>query len=102
MIDSKEILAVGSIAFDSIKTPKGERNKILGGSATYFAVAASQYTNVSLIGIVGDDFTDKNWSIFEKYNINTDSIIRSIGKTFSWGGEYNADYSKRETLFTEL
>ena len=102
MIDSKEILAVGSIAFDSIKTPKGERNKILGGSATYFGVAASQYTKVSLIGIVGDDFTDKNWSIFEKYNINTDSIIRSIGKTFSWGGEYNADYSKRETLFTEL
>ena len=102
MIDSKEILAVGSIAFDSIKTPKGERNKILGGSATYFGVAASKYTKVSLIGIVGDDFTDNNWSIFEKHNINTDSIIRSSGKTFSWGGEYNADYSKRETLFTEL
>ena len=102
MLDSKEILAVGSIAFDSIQTPKGERDRILGGSATYFGVAASQYTNVSLIGIVGDDFTDENWSIFEEYNINTDSVVKSPGKTFAWGGKYNENYSRRETLFTEL
>ena len=102
MLDSKEILAVGSIAFDSIQTPKGDRDRILGGSATYFGVAASQYTNVSLIGIVGDDFTDENWSIFEEYNINTDSVVKSPGKTFAWGGKYNENYSRRETLFTEL
>ena len=57
MLDSKEILAVGSIAFDSIKTPNGDRDKILGGSCTYFSVAASHYTKVSIIGIVGDAFT---------------------------------------------
>ena len=64
MSDSKKILAVGSIAFDTIHTPKGSRDKILGGSSTYFSVAASRYSNVSLIGIVGDDFTDKEWELF--------------------------------------
>jgi len=102
MIDSKEILAVGSIAFDSIKTPRGSREKILGGSATYFGVAASYYTKVSLVGVVGDDFSDKEWSILKKYNINTDSIEILKGDTFSWGGCYNEDYSMRDTLFTNL
>ena len=59
MSDSKEILAVGSIAFDTIHTPKGNRDKILGGSSTYFSVASSRYGTVSLIGIVGEDFTDE-------------------------------------------
>ena len=57
MKDSKEILAVGSIAFDSIKTSKGDRSKILGGSCTYFSVASSYYTKTSIIGVVGDDFS---------------------------------------------
>ena len=61
MQDSKKILAVGSIAFDSIETPNGNRKKILGGSATYFGVSASQFSAVSLIGIVGDDFTKSDW-----------------------------------------
>ena len=56
MKDSKEILSVGSIAFDTIETPNGNRNNILGGSCTYFSIAASNYTKVSIIGIVGDDF----------------------------------------------
>ena len=93
MSDSKKILAVGSIAFDTIHTPKGSRDKILGGSSTYFSVAASRYSNVSLIGIVGDDFTDKEWELFTQYNINTDSIEICEGNTFSWGGKYNKDYS---------
>ena len=102
MSDSKKILAVGSIAFDTIHTPKGSRDKILGGSSTYFSVAASRYSNVSLIGIVGDDFTDKEWELFTQYNINTDSIEICEGNTFSWGGKYNKDYSIRDTLFTHL
>ena len=102
MQDSKEILAVGSIAFDSIKTPNGNRNKILGGSCTYFSVAASYYTKISIIGVVGDDFTDNEWNLFKKYNINTNSVEVKSGKTFSWGGKYNHDYSSRETLFTKL
>ena len=102
MQDSKEILAVGSIAYDSIQTPKGNRDRILGGSCTYFSVAAATYTDVQIIGIVGNDFDDKSWDIFEKYNINTQNVEIADGKTFSWGGIYNEDYSKRDTLFTEL
>ena len=102
MQDSKEILAVGSIAFDSIKTPNGDRDNILGGSCTYFSVAASHYANVSIIGVVGDDFQDQEWNLFRKYNINTNSVEVKPGKTFSWGGCYNKDFSSRETLFTNL
>ena len=102
MQDSKEILAVGSIAFDSIKTPNGDRDTILGGSCTYFSVAASYYADVSIIGVVGDDFKEEQWNLFKKYNINTKSVEIKPGKTFSWGGEYNHDYSYRKTLFTEL
>ena len=102
MQDSKEILAVGSIAFDSIKTPNGDRDTILGGSCTYFSVAASHYADVSIIGVVGDDFKEEQWNLFKKYNINTKSVEIKPGKTFSWGGKYNHDYSYRETLFTEL
>jgi len=102
MSDKKEIIVVGSIAFDSIATPNGNREKILGGSATYFSIAASLFTKVSVIGVVGNDFSENNWRIFNKYNINTDSIEIKDGNTFSWGGKYNSDYSKRETLFTKL
>ena len=102
MQDSKKILAVGSIAYDSIQTPKGNRERILGGSCTYFSVAASSYTNVQIIGIVGNDFDTDSWNIFKKYNINTDNVEIADGKTFSWGGDYNSDYSTRDTLFTEL
>ena len=102
MQDSKKILAVGSIAYDSIQTPQGNRERILGGSCTYFSVAASSYTNVQIIGIVGNDFDTDSWNIFKKYNINTDNVEIADGKTFSWGGIYNSDYSTRDTLFTEL
>ena len=83
MQDSKKILAVGSIAFDSIKTPNGDRDTILGGSCTYFSVAASHYANVSIIGVVGDDFKEEQWNLFKKYNINTNSVEVKPGKTFS-------------------
>ena len=98
----KNILAVGSIAFDTIETVKGKREKILGGSSTYFSVSSSYYTDVSLIGIVGKDFSKENWNIFNKYNINVDSVEQSDGMTFSWGCKYNDDFSRRDTLFTEL
>ena len=102
MNDSKDILAVGSIAFDTIETPKGKREHILGGSSTYFSVSASLYSNISLIGVVGKDFTQDYWDIFEKYNINVDSVDKGDGLTFSWSGKYNHDFSSRDTLFTEL
>ncbi len=102
MSNSKEIVAVGSIAFDSIKTPKGERERILGGSSTYFGVSASLFTKVNLVGVVGNDFSQDEWELLKKYNIDTSSIKVEDGETFSWGGEYNEDFSSRETLFTNL
>jgi len=102
MSEKKEILAVGSIAFDTIHTIHGDRESILGGSATYFSVAASLFTKVSVIGIVGNDFSKSNWDIFKNNNVNVDSVDIADGNTFSWGGKYNKDYSNRETLFTEL
>ena len=102
MSDSKEILAVGSIAFDTIHTPNGMREKILGGSSTYFSIASSLYSQISLIGVVGDDFNDKNWEVFQKFKINMDSVEVNTGETFNWGGKYNSDYSIRDTLFTNL
>ena len=101
-MDKTNISVVGSIALDSLKTSKGNRDELLGGSATYFAIAASKFTSVEVIGIVGDDFPKQYWDIFNSKNINSKNIIEKNGKTFRWGGEYNLDYSSRETLFTEL
>mgnify|MGYP001426736679 CR=1 FL=1 len=102
MNDKKEILAVGSLAFDSIQTPNGNRDRILGGSCTYFSIAASYFSKTSIIGIVGNDFSKKEWDLFDQYKINYNSVEIAEGDTFSWGGKYNQDYSKRETLFTNL
>ena len=96
------ISVVGSIALDTLETPKGNQNDMLGGSATYFAIAASKFSPVEVIGIVGDDFPNEGWNVFNSNNINHENIIRAKGKTFKWGGRYNQDYSTRDTLFTEL
>ena len=97
-----KILTVGSIAIDELHTPKGSEKNILGGSATFFSIAAAKYNPVKLIGIVGDDFPKEGWNLFQKYNINTDLVTIKKGETFNWGGKYSNDYSKRETLYTNL
>ncbi|MBI64900.1 MAG: sugar kinase [Candidatus Marinimicrobia bacterium] len=102
MKETNKIAAVGSVAFDTIETPNGSKQSLLGGSATYFGIASSYYTQTSLIGVVGTDFTNNEWDVFKKHNINTDSIEIVKGKTFSWGGRYSDNYSTRDTLFTEL
>ena len=99
-IDS--ILAVGSIAIDTLETPNGNHKNILGGSATYFSIAASLLAPVKLVGVVGKDFPSLGWKMFESRNINIDNVQILNGKTFRWGGRYNHDYSIRDTLFTEL
>ena len=96
------ISVVGSIALDTLETPKGNQNDILGGSATYFAIAASKFSPVEVIGIVGSDFPQHGWDVFNRNNINHENIIRAEGQTFRWGGKYNEDYSARDTLFTDL
>jgi sugar/nucleoside kinase (ribokinase family) len=96
------ILAVGSIAFDTIKTPFGQADDIIGGSLTYFALAASQFTDVNIVAAVGEDFTEQHLALFAGRSINLDGLERAAGKTFRWGGEYNRNLNDRETLFTEL
>ncbi len=96
------ILAVGSIAFDSIKTPFGEANDIVGGSLTYFAVSASYFTDVNLVAVVGKDFGEEQMQVFAGRRIDLQGVERARGKTFRWGAEYSFNLNSRETLFTEL
>jgi len=96
------ILAVGSVAFDSLKTPFGEVDEILGGAASHFALAASFFTSVNVVAVVGDDFTDKERSVFRGRPIDLSGLQTAPGKTFRWGGEYGYDLNERTTLFTEL
>ncbi len=99
---SNDITVVGSIALDSLETPKGNRDALLGGSAMYFSLSASLFSKVELIGIVGTDFPDNGWETLKSRNIDYTNIEIKDGKTFSWGGKYSDDYSTRDTLFTEL
>ena len=96
------LLVVGSVAFDAIETPFGKADRILGGAATYFAVAASYFTHVSLVGIVGEDFTEKDAAIFKGRRIDTTGLERAAGKTFFWAGRYSENMNERTTLATEL
>ncbi|MGE0404795.1 MAG: PfkB family carbohydrate kinase [Candidatus Korobacteraceae bacterium] len=96
------ILAIGSVAFDSIKSSYGEAEKILGGSATYFALAASYFTQVRIVAVVGEDFTAEHESVLLRRGINLDGLERAKGKSFHWGGEYGEDVNNRVTHFTHL
>jgi sugar/nucleoside kinase (ribokinase family) len=97
------ILVVGSVAFDSLETPFGKADRCLGGSATYFSVAASFFTDVALVGVVGDDFTDEEMKVFAGRKIDTSGLQRVAGtKTFFWSGEYGYDLNVAKTRDTQL
>ncbi len=96
------ILVVGSIGFDSIRTPFGKADAIVGGSATYFALAASQFTDVKLVAVVGEDFGEREMAVFRGRRIDLEGLQRAPGKTFRWGAEYSFNLNDRDTLFTEL
>ena len=97
------ILVVGSVAFDAIKTPFGNADRCLGGSATYFSVAASFFTEVDLVAVVGEDFSDDDVSVFRGRKINLDGLQRVAGaKTFFWSGEYGYDLNVAKTRDTQL
>jgi sugar/nucleoside kinase (ribokinase family) len=93
---------VGSVAFDAVESPYGKVERTVGGAATYFAVAASFFAPVSLVGIVGDDFTQEDEKIFHGRHIDTDGLERATGKTFFWAGRYSQNLNERVTLGTEL
>jgi sugar/nucleoside kinase (ribokinase family) len=97
------ILVVGSVAFDALQTPFGKVDRCLGGSATYFSVAASFFTEVDLVGVVGEDFTDDDMEIFRGRRIKTGGLQRVAGaKTFFWAGEYGYDLNIAKTKDTQL
>lgn len=96
------ILAVGSIAFDNITTPSGQAENILGGSGTYFSLAASYFTKVRLVAVVGEDFTSEHENILTQRGVDTRGIEHAEGKTFRWGGKYLDNLNEAKTDFTEL
>jgi sugar/nucleoside kinase (ribokinase family) len=97
------LVVVGSIAFDAVKTPFGERERMLGGSAVYFSLAASFFADVRVVGPVGDDFGEEEREVLRARGVNTEDIERVPGgKTFFWAGEYGWDLNTRETLDTQL
>ena len=96
------LLAVGSIAFDSIRTPYGEAEEILGGSATFFSVTASWFTSVSVVAVVGEDFGEQHLQVFRERSIDTRGVEQVPGRTFRWKGEYTGDMNQAHTLDTQL
>lgn len=98
------ILIVGSIALDSVETPFDKVDNALGGSATYFSLAASYFTGpINLVGVVGEDFSKDHIKLLEDHNVDLEGLqVVEGGKTFRWGGKYHYDLNNRDTLFTDL
>jgi sugar/nucleoside kinase (ribokinase family) len=97
------LTVVGSVAFDSLETPFGKRDRILGGAATHFSLAASFFTRVNAVGVVGADFGEQQWDVFRRHLISTDDVqIVPDGKTFFWKGRYDYDMNTAHTLETQL
>ena len=96
------ILVVGSVGLDTITTPHGKVEDILGGSASHFSISASFYTSVRLVGVVGTDFTSPNVEVLTKRGVDTRGLQIAQGSTFRWSGYYTVDYHKAYTLETHL
>jgi sugar/nucleoside kinase (ribokinase family) len=96
------LLVVGSVAFDSVRTPHGEAENILGGAVSYFALAASWFAPVRVVAVVGDDFGEEHLRVFQGRGVDTAGLVRATGKTFRWSGEYVGDMNEARTLETHL
>ncbi len=96
------LLVVGSVAFDTVRTPFGEATEVLGGSATYFSTAASFFTDVELIAVVGEDFPEPHIDFLKSRGIDLTGLERRGGKTFRWRGEYTYQLNEAHTLETHL
>jgi sugar/nucleoside kinase (ribokinase family) len=97
-----KLLVVGSVALDTVKTPFGEVVEVLGGSATYFSTAASYFTSVDLIAVVGEDFPEEHVKFLESRGIDLTGLERRPGATFRWRGEYSHQLNEARTLDTRL
>ena len=96
------VLVVGSVAYDGIETPRGKVDRVLGGAGSYIALAASHFTNVRLVAVVGDDFAPADEEVLRHRNIDLEGLERAPGKTFFWQGVYSQDMNERRTLVTDL
>lgn len=96
------ILVVGSVAFDDVTSPSGSVKNILGGAATYFSLAASYFTDVRVVAVVGEDFGPEQEDVFRKHKIDTRGLERTKGKSFRWGGTYTDNLNEAKTDYTEL
>lgn len=96
------LVVVGSIALDTVTTPKGSGKEVLGGSASYFALAARIFSPVHIVGVVGNDFPVEHINRFKKSEINLDGLLVENGKTFRWEGIYDETFSDPKTIATEL
>jgi sugar/nucleoside kinase (ribokinase family) len=96
------ILVVGSVAFDDVTSPSGTVKNILGGAATYFSLAASYFTNVRIVGVVGEDFGPEQEKVFHQHGIDIRGLERANGKTFRWGGSYVDNLKEAKTDYTDL
>ncbi len=96
------LLVVGSVAFDSIRTPYGKVENALGGAATYFSVAASWFAPVRVVGVVGEDFGEREMQVFSARGVDTEGLQRAAGRTFRWSGEYSGAMNEAKTLDTQL
>ncbi len=97
------LLVVGSVAFDAVETPFGKCEKMLGGSTSHFSIAASFYTDVRIVGVVGGDFSEAEQKVFDSHKIDTTDLERiPDGKTFFWRGRYDYDLNVAHTLDTQL
>lgn len=97
-----EILVVGSLAYDSISTPHGSVERTLGGSANYFSLAASLYSKVRVVGVVGEDYAESDFEMLASRGVDLKGLQKQKGKTFHWKGEYKDDMNEAITLATEL
>ena len=97
-----KITVVGSVGLDHVETPAGQRSDSLGGAATYFAIAASHFAPVELVGIVGEDFPEHHVDLLLSKGIGLEGLERAPGKTFRWSGRYHLDINERDTLDTQL
>lgn len=96
------ITVVGSVALDTVETPSGKNEDGLGGAATYFALAAANFTPVHMVAIVGEDFPEQHVALLESKGIHLEGLERAAGKTFRWAGRYHNDVNDRDTLDTQL
>src|SRR6202023_2612349 len=96
------LVVVGSVAYDGVETPHGKVDRMLGGACTYISLAASYFTKVNIVAVVGDDFAQEDVDLLSGRGIDLTGLERVPGKTFFWAGVYSADMNDRTTLRTDL